>query len=64
MLDVYGFKHGSVWSPQVKLFFVVSISASTLQRHETYSCSLASFGEILNDSLQIDPVNALRFPIG
>lgn len=52
------------WSLQVKLFYVVSINASTLQRHETYSCSLASFGVIFNDSLQIDLVNALRFPIG
>lgn len=51
------------WSLQVKLLFVVSTNVSTLQRHEAYSWSLASLGKIFNDSLQIDPVNVLRFSI-
>ena len=62
MLDVYGFKHGTVLVTAGETPVCGSINASTLQRHET-SCSLASFGKIFNDSLQIDPVNALRFPI-
>lgn len=63
VFGVYGLSTVLFRSLQVKLF-VVSINASALQRHETNSCSLANLGEMLNNSFQMHPGNAWKFPVG
>lgn len=63
VFGVYGLNTVLFWTLKVKLF-VVSINASALQRHETNSCSLAKLGVMFNNSFQIHPVNAWKFPVG